>query len=352
MRGDTLSEISFKCKNCGAYIEFNPNNQNFKCKYCGTEYDKQEVVDRANQEHANVDALDSIENDENVYHCSNCGASIVMSASSIAGRCYYCHSPIVLDKKLSSEYRPDTVIPFHFDKDEAKNKFLKYVKRLRYIPRNFFAHSQLENLTGVYYPYFNSDVLVDASFNGIGTRVKTHRSGDYEVTTTTYYSVERAGKIKFNNIFTSALSSNHNKMAHDVLPYDENEEKPYSSSYLAGFMAERRDRDREEVAQEVDNEIDSYIETCLTKNDTGLYTTLNGNHDFEVQDRDMRYTLVPTWVLTYRGVDNKVYYYSMNGLTGKTVGVFPINKKKLFLHSVIAGLIAFGIALLGGYFIW
>lgn len=344
-----MSDLKFKCKNCGAYIEFNPNDQNFKCKYCGTEYSEQELLDISKKIEQTPDDVDT---EENVYVCKNCGANIVMTDTKSAGSCYYCHSPIVMLNKLSKEYKPNTVIPFEFDKKSAVEKFLNFTKNLRYLPKKFFEKSQLENLYGVYYPYFNSDVTVDASFSGQGTTVNSYRDGKYEVTVTRYYSVERKGKIKFRDMFKSALSTRRDKMSTDVLPFDDSSEKEYSPIYLAGFMAERRDRTQEEVSDEVDNEIDSYIESVLLGDDRNLYATLSGVHDFSVLDRNIKYTLVPTWVITYRGKDKKMYYYSMNGQTGKTVGKFPINYSKLSIHSLIMGAVFFALAILGGLYIW
>lgn len=348
MRGDTVSAITFKCKNCGAFIEFNPNDQNFKCKYCGAEYTEQEVLAETKEDTVSKPE----ESSEKVYNCSNCGASIVMDGTQSSGECYYCHSPIVLEGKLSNEYRPQNVIPFEFDRKAAEKKFLDHTKKLRYLPRDFFSNSRLKELSGVYYPYFDSDVSVDASFQGVGTTVSSYRSGKYEYTTTRYYNVVREGEISFHNVFNSALSTRRDKMAEGVLPFDKDNMKNYSPAYLAGFMAERRDRSENDVAKDVDAELDGYIEPVLTQDAECHYETLQGTHTYTIKDRAMRYLMVPTWVLTYIGADKKTYYYSMNGQTGKTVGEFPLSRKKLFLHSLISGLVVAGLLLLGGKFIW
>lgn len=61
------------------------------------------------------------------------------------------------------------------------------------------------------------------------------------------------------------------------------------------------------------------------------------------------YVLLPVWVLTYRGRNNTMYYFAMNGQTGKVCGKLPVDNKKLFLVSLLLGLIIFVIAFLGGY---
>jgi len=32
-----MSEVYFKCKNCGGDLKFSPGTQSLKCPYCGTE---------------------------------------------------------------------------------------------------------------------------------------------------------------------------------------------------------------------------------------------------------------------------------------------------------------------------
>lgn len=348
-----MSSITFKCKNCGAYIEFNPEDQNFKCKYCDAEYTETEVLDELEkQEYSHEHSHEQTESSENVYNCKNCGASIVMEGTHSSGLCYYCHSPIVLEGKLSNEFKPDIVIPFEFDRKNAEQRFLDHAKKFKYIPKGFFSKSRLENLSGVYYPYFKSDVSIDASFEGIGEIKSSHVSGDYRITTIEYYKVVREGNIKFHNLFHSALSTRRDKMAEGVLPFGQQNTKKYSPAYLAGFMAERRDRTENDVAAEVDTQLDPFIKPVIISDADRKYSSLQGTQVYNIVGRKMKYLLVPTWVLTYFGADKKMYYYAMNGQTGKTVGVFPIDKGKLLLHSAIAGLVVAGLLILGGKFIW
>ena len=54
--------------------------------------------------------------------------------------------------------------------------------------------------------------------------------------------------------------------------------------------------------------------------------------------------------MTYKYKDT-VYYFAMNGQSGKTCGKLPVDKLKL---SLVAGLISaavFAVSMLGGYFL-
>lgn len=56
----------------------------------------------------------------------------------------------------------------------------------------------------------------------------------------------------------------------------------------------------------------------------------------DIREEDWRYLLLPVWVLTYQGKDQKRYYYAMNGQTGKISGKLPLDKKKLL--ALFAGI--------------
>ena len=64
----------------------------------------------------------------------------------------YCHNPIVLEEKLRGE--PDYVVPFQIDKKKAQEIFTQWVGRKKFVPDYFFSASQIESMTGVYFPYW------------------------------------------------------------------------------------------------------------------------------------------------------------------------------------------------------
>ena len=65
-----------------------------------------------------------------------------------------------------------------------------------------------------------------------------------------------------------------------------------------------------------------------------------------------KYILLPVWVLTYKGKDNKMYYYAMNGQTKNICGELPIDYGKVAMMFAAIAIPVFLILLLGGYFIW
>ncbi|MBP8797688.1 MAG: TFIIB-type zinc ribbon-containing protein, partial [Ruminococcus sp.] len=61
-----------------------------------------------------------------------------------------------------------------------------------------------------------------------------------------------------------------------------------------------------------------------------------------------RYALVPVWVMTYKGKNGKIYYYTINGQNGKVCGELPVDYKKLSLVSALITGVVFLLGLAGG----
>ena len=73
------------------------------------------------------------------------------------------------------------------------------------------------------------------------------------------------------------------------------------------------------------------------------------NKSTSIKPVDMKweYVLLPVWVVTYVAKD-KVYYFALNGQTGKTVGQLPIDNKKLFLFGLALFAVFFAVIMLIG----
>ena len=129
--------ISFKCPSCGGYLVFDPAKQRFQCPYCGGSFAENELKEQSEQRQQAAEQARSAEPNSELrsYHCQMCGAEIVTDTTTAATRCYYCHSPVVLNDRLTDEFRPDGVIPFKLDKKAAKaklqEKYAQSAKRLQ-----------------------------------------------------------------------------------------------------------------------------------------------------------------------------------------------------------------------------
>ena len=173
-------------------------------------------------------------------------------------------------------------------------------------------------------------------------------AGDTEYTETQFYRVYREGNVEFDDMPKIALQKANRKLVEGVQPYDRKAAKQFSMGYLSGFQAERRDLEKEAFGAEIARDTEQYAKRVL-ENDMRGYTTVRpvrqqvGNR----QER-WRYALVPVWVMTYKGKNGKIYYYTINGQNGKVCGELPVDYKKLSLVSALITGVVFLLGLAGG----
>ncbi len=344
------STVTYKCPNCGAGLIFDAESQNFICEFCISsftepELEKTDAAERA----ARAEAEDKEFSEQvNAYTCESCGAQIIAEKNTVADFCYYCHNPIVLSGEIAGVHKPSKLIPFKFDKEEAKNIFLRYVKKKRFLPGDYFAPEQADKILGVYYPFWVVDADTNAGLNATGKKVRTWRSGNYRYTETSIFNIQRAGDIHFEDISASAISNEDKEMLEGILPYPSNEHIDFSIPYLQGYIAKKRDIDREALAEEVKGRMNSYAETLLRGTVNGGYSSLETNNlALGMRSCNWQYTLFPIWILNYQR-KGKNYTYAMNGSTGKIYGRLPISIPKLSILFGAVGILTWLITFLIG----
>ncbi len=365
-----MSTVSYKCINCGGPLKYNPANLKFSCEYCQSDFTEEELQahfgkldetlnDAANEEHipepqdTNGDGvIDENDFNENtvVYQCPSCGAEVITDATTAATSCVYCHSPVVLTGRLAGNMKPKKVIPFKISSDKAKERFREICKKKWFLPSSFLSETQLENMKGVYYPYWMVDSLKDGEMYATGKKVRTWTQGDYRYTETKIYKIIRAGKIDFKNYPKEALNTENADLLKYVNPYDDTAFKNFSMSYLSGFQAEKRNLEREDLQAVVDRDLVDYSQK-IYKDTIHGYDSITVDHiHLDTLEESWDYALLPVWVMTYKYKDKNLLY-AANGQTGKMYGSLPCSVGKLFVLGGIVAVLVFLAIFLGGYFL-
>lgn len=334
-----MALISYKCPSCGGPLKWDAGKQKYGCEYCRSEFtqadlDKLEKNATTEKAEETPSAASSETNAGGgvirTYSCPSCGAQIVTDGTTAASKCYYCHSPIVLSEKLAGSFRPDCIIPFAIDKKKAQEIFKSWVGKHKYIPTDFYSDSQVEMLSGVYFPYWIYNAKVKGSVRGRGMNDRVWTQGDTQYTETTTYEINKSGEMPVNNISRIALQKASKVLCESVSPFDETKMKPFEYGYLSGYVAESRDIGSEEVTPEIQNEVRQFAKAQLQGNVYGEFQKVQiESLDADIKEEAFQYALMPVWTLTYKGADGKVYYFSINGDSGKTVGELPVDKNKL-----------------------
>ena len=347
-----MSEIiSYKCPNCGGPLKFNPQKQKYACEYCLSEFAQEALMDE--KEKTQEEKKESSGKAETLlYTCPSCGAEIVTDDTTAASFCYYCHNPVILSGRLSGEFHPDYVIPFTYGKKEAVEIFRDWMKKKRYVPKAFYSEDQIEKITGVYFPYLLYSCTTQGSVEASAQRIRVWESGDRRYTETQTYEVHRSGSMPVKHVPRNALKKANRKLIEGVLPFETDKLKPFHMGYLSGFVAERRDMENQEFTQEVKTEIRNFAEDTLRNSISSYDHVRVQNQDIRLEDETWEYALLPVWTLTYNDESrNRIYYFTINGQTGKVCGELPVDKGKLMLLFARIFVPVCLLMLLVGYFI-
>lgn len=360
-----MAVISFKCPNCDGELIFDPATQKYKCEYCISTFTQGELDEMTPEESTEkelgassgyTEDAEHVEfreepevgkEDAVMYTCPSCGAEIITEATTAATFCYYCHNPVILSGRLSGEFLPDKIIPFEVTKEAAVRRFLEYVGKKKFIPRAFFSKQQIESITGVYFPYWNYSADVENMIQGDARNVRTWTTGDIRYTETKYYHVSRHGVVSVTNLTENALQKANAELARGVMPYNFEKMQDFNMGYLSGFMAEKRDIEKEGLVGTLQGMAKNYTEKMMRDTIKYSHVTIE-NSQMSFRSEEWAYCLLPVWTITYKGRDGKIYYYSMNGQTGEVCGELPVDHKKLALVSGGVSLAIFILGLLGG----
>lgn len=335
-----MAVVSYKCPCCGAGIAFDSETQCFKCEYCLSSFTQAELETQTPKE----SPAEEIRTDESAnadfcehllsYTCNNCGAEVFADADTVADFCYYCHNPIVCDGRLSGQLKPNKIIPFAFDKGVAEQRFLTFARKKKFVPKDFFSAEHAAQIRGVYFPFWLTDADVSARVSAKGQKVRMWTTGDKQYTETSHYALFRAGDIHFEDVTTTAYSAENKQMLEGILPFPSDALRPFSMTYLSGFLAKKRNIEREHVAEEVKQRINSYSEKLLVETMNEYTAVQPSGTQTDIQAITWDYALMPIWILTYikkTKKGDKAYTYALNGHTGKIYGELPISPGKLLL---------------------
>jgi uncharacterized membrane protein YgcG/DNA-directed RNA polymerase subunit RPC12/RpoP len=325
----------YKCPNCGGSITFDSASQMLKCPYCDTEFDVN-VLKSMDDELSNTveSAMDwDIASGEwhpgeqdglGVFTCQSCGGEIVADENLGSTACPYCGSPVVLTSRFSGTLRPDLVIPFKQNKQMAKDSLKRLYQGKRLLPKVFRDENHIDEIKGMYVPFWLFSADADADFRYKTTRVRTWTSGKYRHTETSYFDVYRGGNIGFDYVPEDGASKISDAMMESVEPFDWSGAIPFQTAYLAGFIADKYDVEAEDCRGRANNRIANSADEAFRQTVTGYSSVSTVSRNIRLHNSSVRYALLPIWFLNTSFKDRK-FSFAMNGQTGKFIGDLPVD---------------------------
>lgn len=338
-----MSEISnYRCMSCGGSLKFSSEKQKLLCESCGTEYDVSEyeaaVAESGQQDYqAKTDEWDIHGEGLVVYECRNCNGEAVGDETMASTKCPYCESPIVISSKFEGSLKPDLVIPFQKDKKAAESALREHVNKIKLAPAKFKMGNHIKEVKGVYVPFWLFDADVHASAQYEATKVEKHSDAKYQYKETSYFDVYREGDMRFENVPADASKQMDDKLMDSIEPYDVSAAVPYSSAYMAGYLANRYDVTAEECQPRADERMKSTAKDMLRGQVKDYNTVSSKKETFDKVSSSYKYALYPVWILNTFWNGNK-YVFAMNGQSGKLVGDVPYSKGKFW--GVLLGVLA------------
>ena len=352
----------YKCPCCGGAVEFNSSTQNMKCPYCDSEFDIEtlksydEQLNNAQLDEMNWDtqAGSEWENGETdnlkTYTCKSCGGEIVGDDTTAATACPYCGNPVVLMGQFSGDLKPDYVIPFKLDKNVAKAALANHCKGKVLLPKIFKDQNHIDEIKGVYVPFWLFDADVHANLRYKATKVRRWSDSNYNYTETSHFSVFRGGNIGFERVPVDGSSKMPDDLMESIEPYDFKDAVDFQTAYLAGYLADKYDVDAQQSITRANERIKRSTEESFASTVKGYTSVVPEFSNIRLSNSKAKYALYPVWLLntTYKGQN---YLFAMNGQTGKFVGDLPMDKGlfKKYLFTITGAVAAaiFLVSLIG-----
>ena len=342
----------YKCPNCGGPITFNPGVQEMVCPYCETVINVEALSymdENAEQTPAEQAAIwdysgsgwhEAEEQGLVVYTCNSCSGEIVGEQTLGATTCPFCGSPVVMTAKFSGSLRPDLVIPFKLDKSYALASLDRHYTKKRLLPAVFRENNHLEEVKGVYVPFWLYDANIDAHMEYRGTKVRSWSDSNYIYTETSHFQIIRDGNIGFDAVPADGSQKVDDTLMESIEPFSMSDSVSFSNAYLAGFYANKYDLDAKQCSPRANERIRNTTASEFRKTVHGYASVRPVRANIHINCGGVRYALLPVWLLgsTWEG---RSYLFAMNGQTGKFVGDLPLDKaKRRCLYWTMFGIIA------------
>ncbi len=368
-----------KCPACTGPLRYSPENGILQCDYCGSSYSVKEIEalykdkDAAAQAamEAAIAAAEAASEEEKaeqqeyemsnagwgvdadklrVYNCPSCGAQLFCEETTAATSCPYCGNNTIIPGQVSGLLKPDYVIPFKLDKEAAIRALKQYYGGKKLLPKNFTEENHIEEIKGVYVPFWLYDVEADADMSFSGTKVNAYVMGDERITETDHFSIRRAGTVSYEKIPADASSKMPDTHMDAIEPYDYSELVPFSTAYLPGFLADKYDMDSESCKERIEKRAANTATDLIRQDVYGYASCTPTGSRVNIRRKKVSYVLLPVWMLSTKWNGNN-YMFAMNGQTGKLIGDLPVSMGRYWawfagislpLMALLGGLLYFG----------
>lgn len=337
----------YKCPNCDASLEYHPSLNKLECQSCGSTFEvhevdsdaelyKENVKEMTEMPNHNFDVIktesSSLKDDKmmkcNVYACTACGAELAVNGVEASTFCAYCGQPTIVFSRVSNQLKPEYIIPFKIEKEQAEEAIRKKLEKGFFVPRKI-RNLEVERIRGIYIPFW----LFDVYYHDNQYLKGTVGSGKHR--RTAYFI--REAEANFEKITVDASEQLSDESSQRLEPYDISGMVPFDMGYMTGFYSDRYDVTENAAssvaasrAQELyDSEV---IRTVRASN----VSVIVSNPECNILKT--QYVMLPAWFMTFR-YEDEPYTILVNGQTGKVIGAVPFQKVKVISLTALFGIV-------------
>ena len=327
-----------------------------KCPYCDTEFDTETLASYDAGLNGEQDSMEwetsagtqwqeGEADGLRTYVCKSCGGEIVGDENTAATSCPFCGNPVVMMGQFSGALKPDLVIPFKLDKNAAKAGLMQHLSGKRLLPKIFKDQNHIDEIKGIYVPFWLFDTDADAQVRYRTTKVRVWSDSKYDYTDTSHFLVNRSGSVSFEHIPVDGSTKMPDDLMESIEPFIFSAAVDFQTAYLAGYLADKYDVDAEQSIERANERVKRSTEEVFASTVHGYQTVVTESSNIRLHGGKAKYALYPVWILntTWQG---KKYTFAMNGQTGKFVGDLPVDKsaaaKWTLGLSAVLGAAAYG----------
>lgn len=331
------------CASCGGELIFNPSSGQVECGKCRKGY----AIEQEKCVFHKIDMTGEVKEIslglENVrLKCNSCGASFKGQRYNMSNLCEYCGSQLVEDFEKSLSTKPDGIIPYAFDKADAKIKFDEQRKKKHFL-HSGFKKAPITKIESIYIPTFLFKCSSNSDYSGVIEKTKTDSRGQSSTYTrningTKYWDDEQI-IIECSDFLTQTTMDSIN-------PYDLSKLYKFNKGFIMGYSVEHLNRKLADIRKQANEIHRRNIRQAIIR-DYPFDRVIRLNFTTEYKSSAYSYVILPTYKIT-TSRNGKTYETFMNGQTGKT-SKMPKSGWKITL--LVLGLIA-GMGLLGLLIMW
>jgi hypothetical protein len=348
----------FPCEGCGADLRWEPGVTALQCPYCGF---TKKVASAGTVEEKPVDAALRAPRDlgwgaeRKVIACQRCGAHTTLDPLVSASVCAFCGTTAVVEAPPNAGIvRPEGLLPFRITRASALESFRKWVQSLWLRPNDLTSASRVDQLQGVYIPFWTFDAATDSWWTADAgyyyyVDVQTQENGQTVTRSerrVRWKSASGTVELFFDDVPVPASRGVDEALARQLEPFPTVELTPYDPSYLSGFLAEENAVDLPEALESAKERMRGEIRGACSREVPGD-TQRNLRVQTAFNALAYKNALLPIWIAAY-DYHGKPYRYLVNGVTGKCTGTAPRSWVKVSLLMLAVFTIAFIVFYLAG----